>query len=275
MFLFPARLFLDEVARFEPAMAAAVAESVGSATQDLDFVRLAKDGFSRAPAKSIDYAVMEKTDKAAVVPASLGWNDVGAWSALWDIGKKDNAGNVMVGDVIAHETSNSYLRSDRLLLATLGISDARGRRHQRRGAGRRQGPRPGRQEDRRAAQGEGPQRGSLASDRLPAVGQLPVDRQRPAPPGQAHHGQARRTSCRCRSTRTAPSTGSSSAASRKVTRDEDILTLRENMSTYLPVGCVHRLENPGPANLHLIEVQSGGYLGEDDIVRLEDTYGRR
>ncbi len=214
MFLFPARLFLDELMRFEPAMAAAVADSVGSANQDLEFVRLAKDGFARAPAKSVDYAVMEKTDKAAVVPASLGWNDVGAWSALWDIGEKDDAGNVLVGDVIARRDQQfAICAATRVLLAALGHQRRGRRRDQRRGPGGRQGPRPGRQEDRRAAQGERPQRGGLPPHRLPALGQLPVDRQRPAPPGQAHHGQARRTSCRCRSTRTAPSTGWSSAAS--------------------------------------------------------------
>jgi mannose-1-phosphate guanylyltransferase/mannose-1-phosphate guanylyltransferase/mannose-6-phosphate isomerase len=274
MFLFPARPFLDELRRFEPAMASAVADSVGSSNRDLDFTRLAKNGFARAPAKSVDYAVMEKTDKAAVVPASLGWSDVGAWSALWEIGKKDNAGNVVVGDVIAHETTNSYLRSDRVLLATLGIDDAvvvatsdvvlvasKDRV----------------QDVKKIVEQ------LKAKNRSEAVSHPIVYRPwgsyesiDSGPRHQVKHivvKPGHKLSLQKHAHRAEHWVVVSGVA--RVTRDEDILTLRENMSTYLPVGCVHRLENPGPGPLHLIEVQSGGYLGEDDIVRLEDTYGRR
>jgi mannose-1-phosphate guanylyltransferase/mannose-6-phosphate isomerase len=274
MFLFPARLFLDEVTRFEPAMATAVADAVGGASQDLEFVRLAKDSFACAPARSIDYAVMEKTDKAAVVPASLGWNDVGAWSALWDIGKKDDGGNVVIGDVIAHETSNSYLRSDRVLLATLGISDA---------------VVVATSDVVLVADKDRVQDVKKIVEQLKAKGRSEAVSHpivyRPwgsyqsidnGPRHQVKHIMVKpghKLSLQKHAHRAEHWVVVSGLA--KVTRDEDILTLRENMSTYLPVGCVHRLENPGPANLHLIEVQSGGYLGEDDIVRLEDTYGRR
>ena len=273
MFLFPARLFLDELRRFEPAMAAAVADSVGSSRRDLDFTRLAKDGFSRAPARSVDYAVMEKTDKAAVVPASLGWNDVGAWSALWDIGQKDNAGNVVVGDVIAHETSNSYLRSDRMLLATLGINDA---------------VVVATSDVVLVASKDRVQEVKKIVDQLKAKNRSEAVSHpivyRPwgsyesidsGPRHQVKHIMVKpghKLSLQKHAHRAEHWVVVSGVA--KVTRDEDILTLRENMSTYLPVGCVHRLENPGPGPLHLIEVQSGGYLGEDDIVRLDDTYGR-
>jgi mannose-1-phosphate guanylyltransferase/mannose-6-phosphate isomerase len=274
MFLFPARLFLDEVRRFEPAMAAAVADSVGSSNRDLDFTRLAKDGFARAAAKSVDYAVMEKTDKAAVVPAALGWSDVGAWSALWEIGQKDKAGNVVVGDVIAQDTANSYLRSDRMLLATLGIQDAvvvatsdvvlvasKDRV----------------QDVKKVVEQ------LKAKNRSEAVSHPIVYRPWGSyesidvgPRHQVKHivvKPGHKLSLQKHQHRAEHWVVVSGVA--RVTRDEDILTLRENMSTYLPVGCVHRLENPGPGPLHLIEVQSGGYLGEDDIIRLEDTYGRR
>jgi mannose-1-phosphate guanylyltransferase/mannose-1-phosphate guanylyltransferase/mannose-6-phosphate isomerase len=274
MFLFPARLFLDELKRFEPAMADAVAESVAGAGQDLEFVRLAKESFARAPAKSVDYAVMEKTDKAAVVPASLGWNDVGAWSALWDIGKKDSDANVVVGDVIAHETTGSYLRSDRMLLATLGVSDAvvvatsdvvlvadKNR-----------------VQDVKKIVEQLKTKGRSEAVSHPIVyrpwgSYQSIDH---GPRHQVKHIMVKpghKLSLQKHAHRAEHWVVVSGVA--KVTRDEDILTLRENMSTYIPVGCVHRLENPGPGNLHLIEVQSGGYLGEDDIVRLEDTYGRR
>jgi mannose-1-phosphate guanylyltransferase/mannose-1-phosphate guanylyltransferase/mannose-6-phosphate isomerase len=273
MFLFPARLFLDELTRFEPAMAAAVADSVGSSNQDLEFMRLAKESFARAPAKSVDYAVMEKTDKAAVVPASLGWSDVGAWSALWEIGKKDSSGNVVIGDVIADETKDSYLRSDRMLLATLGISDAV----------------VVATSDVVVAAKDRVQDVKKIVEQLKAKGRSEAVSHpivyRPwgsyqsidaGPRHQVKHIMVKpghKLSLQKHAHRAEHWVVVSGVA--KVTRDEDILTLRENMSTYLPVGCVHRLDNPGPGPLHLIEVQSGGYLGEDDIVRLEDTYGRR
>lgn len=274
MFLFPARLFLDELMRFEPAMVEAVSDSVGRANQDLEFVRLAKDSFARAPAKSVDYALMEKTGKAAVVPATLGWSDVGAWSALWEIGDKDKSGNVVAGDVIAHETTNSYLRSERVLLATLGITDA-------------------------VVVATSDVVLVAAKDRVQDVKKI-VEQLKASGRSEAvshpivyrpwgsyqsidagHRHQVKhimvkpghKLSLQKHAHRAEHWVVVSGTA--RVTRDEDILTLRENMSTYIPVGCVHRLENPGPGPLHLIEVQSGGYLGEDDIVRLDDTYGRK
>ncbi len=274
MFLFPARLLLDELMRFEPAMVEAVADAVGRANQDLEFVRLAKDSFSRAPAKSVDYAVMEKTERAAVVPATLGWSDVGAWSALWDIGDKDQSGNVVVGDVIAHETTNSYLRSERVLLATLGIADA---------------VVVATSDVVLVAAKDRVQDVKKIVEQLKAKGRSeavshpivyrPWGSYQSIDTGHRHQVKhimvkpGHKLSLQKHAHRAEHWVVVSGTA--RVTRDEDMLTLRENMSTYIPVGCVHRLENPGPAPLHLIEVQSGGYLGEDDIIRLDDTYGRQ
>lgn len=273
MFLFPAGLLLAELARFEPEIAAAVGAAVEKAGRDLDFVRLDKESFARAPSKSVDYAVMERTQAAAVVPCALGWNDVGAWSALWELGDKDGDGNVVSGDVIAQETRNSYLRSDRLLLATLGIEDAvvvatsdvvlvaKKDRVQ--------------DVKKIVEQLKARSRSEAVSHPVvyrPWGSYQGVDA---GPRHQVKHIMVKpghKLSLQKHARRAEHWVVVSGVA--RVVRDEDILTLRENMSTYIPVGCVHRLENPGPGPLHLIEVQSGDYLGEDDIVRLEDTYGR-
>jgi mannose-1-phosphate guanylyltransferase/mannose-1-phosphate guanylyltransferase/mannose-6-phosphate isomerase len=274
MFLFPARLYLEELGTHQPAIAEAAEKAVAAATRDLDFLRLDKAAFAASPSLSIDYAVMEKTRRAAVVPADLGWNDVGAWSALWDVGARDTAGNVTVGDVIAHDTTNAYLRTgDGMLLATVGLDnvvvvvtddvvlaaskdraqdvkkivDTLKSRKRSEASLHKTVHRPW-----------GSYRGVDAGARF-QVKRLVVK------PGarlslQKHAQRAEHWVV--------------VQGTAKVTRGEDILVLRENQSTYIPVGTVHRLENIGSDDLHLIEVQSGGYLGEDDIVRLEDTYGR-
>jgi mannose-1-phosphate guanylyltransferase/mannose-1-phosphate guanylyltransferase/mannose-6-phosphate isomerase len=273
MFLFPAALFLQELARFEPDMATNVRAAVGAARRDLEFVRLDKERFARAPAKSVDYAVMEKTKRAAVVPARLAWSDVGAWSALWEFGAKDPAGNVMIGDVIAEDTRNSYLRCERGLVATLGLDGA-------------------------VVVATGDVVLVAAKDRVQDVKKI-VERlkangrsealahptvYRPwgsyqsidvGPTHQVKHIMVKpgqKISLQKHAKRAEHWVVVSGTA--RITRDDDTLVLRENMSVYIPIGCVHRIENPGPADLRLIEVQSGNYLGEDDIVRLEDSYGR-
>ena len=273
MFLFPVKLFLEELGRFEPMMAEAVGAAVEKATLDLDFVRLAKEPFAQAPAKSVDYAVMEKTKVAAVVPARLGWSDVGAWSALWEIGAKDHDGNVKHGDIIAHATRNSYLRSERVLLATIGIEDA---------------VVVATSDVVLVAAKDRVQEVKAVVDRLKSDGRSeavshpivyrPWGSYQSIDAGPRHQVKhiivkpGHKLSLQKHAQRAEHWVVVSGTA--RVTRDEDTLVLRENMSTYIPVGCVHRLENPGPTLLHLIEVQSGGYLGEDDIVRLDDTYGR-
>ena len=274
MFLFPARLYLDELTAHQPKIAEAAGQAVGTAGRDLDFLRLDKETFAGSPSLSIDYAVMEKTQRAAVVPADLGWNDVGAWSALWDVGARDASGNVAIGDVIAHDTTNAYLRTqDGMLLATVGLDNvvvvvtddvvlaaAKDR----------------------------------AQDVKKIVDTLKLKKRSEASLHKTVHrpwGNYRGVDAgaRFQVKRIVVKPGAKLSLQKhaqraehwvvvqgtaRVTRGEDYLVLRENQSTYIPVGTVHRLENIGTDDLHLIEVQSGGYLGEDDIVRIEDTYGR-
>jgi mannose-1-phosphate guanylyltransferase/mannose-6-phosphate isomerase len=274
MFLFPAKLFLDELAQFEPAIAKAATESVSRAKSDLDFLRLDAEAFKASPSKSIDYAVMEKTKRAAVVPASLGWSDIGAWSALWEIGAQDKDGNVTIGDVVAHDTKNTYLRtSDGVLLATLGLEDA-------------------------IVVVTRDVVLAAAKDRAQDVKKIVEDLKKRGRSEVSSHAVVHRpwgtyqtvdSGGRFQVKRITVKPGAKLSLQKhakraehwvvvsgtaRVTRGEDTLILRENMSTYIPVGTVHRLENTGTDPLHLIEVQSGSYLGEDDIVRLEDTYGR-
>jgi len=273
MFLFRADRYLTELAKFEPAMLASVKQAVAGAVRDLDFTRLAKDGFTAATAKSIDYAVMEKTADAAVVPADMGWTDVGSWAALWDVAKKDANGNALIGDVIAADVTNSYIRSESRLVTAVGLDNivlvetvdavmavARDRAQDIRLIIDRLNAtdRGERLAHRRVYRPWGSYE-TVDIDKGFQVKRLVVN------PGaklslqkharRAEHWVVVRGTAR-------------------VTRDRDIYDLGANQSTYIPLGAVHRLENPGTEILHLIEVQSGDYLGEDDIVRLEDNYGR-
>jgi len=274
MFLFPARLYLEEIRAHQPKIAAATDKAVGGATRDLDFLRLDKAAFSDSPSISIDYAVMEKTKHAAVVPADLGWNDVGAWSALWDVGTRDEAGNVAIGDVIAHDTTNAYLRTgDGMLLATVGLDNivvvvtddvvlaaAKDRA----------------QDVKKIVDTLKSRKRSEAS--LHKIVHRPWGNYRGVDAGPRYQVKrivvkpGAKLSLQKHAQRAEHWVVVQGTA--RVTRGEDTLVLRENQSTYIPLGTVHRLENIGTDDLHLIEVQSGGYLGEDDIVRLEDTYGR-
>jgi mannose-1-phosphate guanylyltransferase/mannose-6-phosphate isomerase len=273
IFLFPAKLLLAELRRLQPAMVKSCETALAQAKRDLDFLRLDRDAFAAIKPDSIDYAVMERTPHAAIVPVEMGWSDVGTWDALWQIGKRDKSGNVAAGDVIALETKNSYLRAEHGLLAVLGVEDLvvvatadavmvapRARAQdvkqivtqlERRG---------------RAELGTHPlvhrpwgtYRSIHNGDRV-QVKHIVVK------PGgilslQMHHKRAEHWVI--------------VSGTAKVTRGEDELVLIENQSTYIPLGTKHRLENPGDVELHLIEVQSGSYLGEDDIVRFEDSYGR-
>jgi mannose-1-phosphate guanylyltransferase / mannose-6-phosphate isomerase len=273
MFLFRAARYLAELARLEPAMLEATRAAVAGATRDLDFLRLDKTAFAGAPARSIDYAVMEKTASAAVVPLACGWSDVGSWAALWESAAKDSAGNALLGDVLAADVRNSYIRAESRLVAAVGLADvilvetadavlAVGRE-------RAQELRPiieqlqalGRDEHRQHRRVYRPWGSYETVDRGE---RHQVKRIIVAPGGRlslqkhahrAEHWVVVRGTAR-------------------VTRGDEVFELAENQSTYIPVGTVHRLENRGAEPLHLIEVQSGAYLGEDDIVRLEDTYGR-
>jgi len=273
MFVATAGTLVAELERHAPELLAAVRAAVAAATRDLTFVRLDAEAFRAAPSISIDYAVMEKTDHAAVVPASLGWSDLGSWASLYDASPRDSAGNALVGPVEALDSRGCYLRSEGILTAAIGLTDIclvvtddavlavhRDRAQEVKAIVERL-KRQGRKEateHRRVYRPWGHYEGLILGDRF-QVKKIHVR------PGQklslqkhfhraehwvVVHGTA------------------------LVRRDAEELLLRENESVYLPLGCVHRLENPGKIPLTLIEVQAGSYLGEDDIVRFEDTYGR-
>ncbi len=273
MFVFTSATLLAEMAQHAPAVLPAVRQALTGSTTDLDFIRLDRAAFTACPSISLDYAVAERTRHAAVVPASLGWSDVGSWSALWDLGAKDEAGNVAVGDVVLESSSNCYARSDGMLTAVVGLKDVvvvttedavlvLQRDHAQdvkkiverlRAAGRTEAI-----SHNTCYRPWGFYESLINGDRF-QVKRIVVK------PGeklslQKHFHRAEHWVV--------------VAGTAIVTRDEEKIMLRENESVYLPLGSVHRLENPGRIPLTLIEVQSGSYLGEDDIVRFEDTYGR-
>ena len=273
MFLFRASVYLAELERHQPAMLAACRDALAKARRDEDFVRLDKPAFSASPSDSIDYAVMEKTAEAAVLPIDAGWNDVGSWAALWQVAQQDGAGNAHHGDVLARDCRNTLAWGDGRLVALLGLDDVvvvdtadavlvahkdkvqdiKGIVSHLKQAGRseptwhRKVYRPW---------------GSY--DSIDMGGRFQVKRITVKPGAalslQMHHHRAEHWIV-------VSGTG-------KVTRGEETILLAENQSTYIPLGVRHRLENPGRVPLELIEVQSGSYLGEDDIVRFEDVYGR-
>ncbi len=272
MFLFRASRYLDELERFRPDILAGVRAAFAGARRDGDFVRLDTDAFAATPAESIDYAVMERTDAAMVLPVDIGWNDVGSWSALWDVAERDADGNAHRGDVIAVDSRNSYAYARRLV-ALVGVDDvvvvetddavlvARKDKVQ--------------QVKDVVAKLKAGQRSQVALhrevhrpwgsyDSVDAGERFQVKRIK-VKPGASLSLQSH--------TRRAEHWIVVSGVAR-VTRDDDVFELHANQSTYIPIGAKHRLENPGAEVLELIEVQSGDYLGEDDIVRHEDVYGR-
>lgn len=272
-FLFPARLVLQELGTHAPAVLEAAKAAIAAAAPDLDFLRLDAASFGQAPSISIDYAVMEKTRIAAVVPAAIGWSDIGSFDALWAVAAKDAAGNVALGDALVLDSANCFVRSDGLLTAVLGLADAvvvtsddavlvttRDRAQDvkkvvdaLKARGRKEGT-----EHRRVYRPWGFYEGLIQGDRF-QVKRIQVT------PGaklslQKHFHRAEHWVV--------------VKGTAIVTRDAETLMVRETESVYLPLGCVHRMENPGRIPLVLIEVQVGSYTGEDDIVRIEDTYGR-
>ena len=273
MFVFTASTLLAEMEQFAPEVMSAVRHAMSARSTDLDFCRLDRAAFCACPSISLDYAVAERTRHAAVVPADLGWCDVGSWNALWELGAKDADGNVSVGDVLLEGSQDCYARSDGMLTAVVGMRDAvvvttedavlvmhrdRAQEVKRvverlRAAGRHEAA-----AHNRAYRPWGFYESLISAERF-QVKRIVVK------PGQKlslqkHFHRAEHWVV--------------VAGTAMVVRDEDQVMVRENESIYLPLGCVHRLENPGRIALELIEVQSGAYLGEDDIVRIEDTYGR-
>ncbi len=273
MFVFRARTMLDELRRFEPALLEACQAALATAVRDLDFVRLDASAFERAKRISIDYAVMERTQKAAVVPCSIGWSDVGAWSSLWALRSRDENGNVIQGDVLVHDSSGSFVRNEKGLTALVGVRDlvvvvtedavlvADKHRAQDVRAIVEQmklADRPELNEHKIVHRPWGSYQGIDAGDRY-QVKQILVK------PGG-------RLSLQSHTKRAEHWIVVQGVA--QVTCNDKVFLLHENQSTFIPSGAKHRLENPGMQPLRLIEVQSGSYLGEDDIVRYDDAYGR-
>lgn len=273
IFLMGAASYLSELERLRPEILAAARSALENADADLDFLRLDRQAFEAAPNISIDYAVMEPTDKGAVLPLDIGWSDVGSWAALWEMGEKDGTGNVLHGDVEAFGVSASYLRSDKGLLAVVGLDDivvvvtddtvlvAPKNASQEVKTLVERLKRGGRSEPLTHTTTYRPW-GSFRN--VDAGAGYQVKRITVKPGGRLSlQKHARRAEHWVVVVGTAT-----------VTRGEEMVELHANQSTYIPIGMAHRLENRTEEELHLIEVQSGDYLGEDDIERLEDIYGR-
>jgi mannose-1-phosphate guanylyltransferase / mannose-6-phosphate isomerase len=272
-FIFCAGVLLAEYEKFEPQSAAAVLAAVQSAGTDLGFITLESESFARAGAKSIDYAVMERTDRAAVMPVSYGWSDVGSWQAVWQLSSRDTLDNAAHGSAVFVDSRGSYVMTDKNLVALLGVenlvvvttADAVLVAKRENGEGLR-----------RLVQ----QLKKIA----PAVTEEHLKVHRPWGSYQAIDSGARfqvkrivvkqggRLSLQMHHHRAEHWIVVRGTA--RVTLDDKIKTVHENESIYIPIGAKHRLENPGKIDLELIEVQTGSYLGEDDIVRVEDDYHR-
>ncbi len=273
MFMFRASSFLAELEQFAPAVLAACQQALATGRADRDFLWLDGAAFAACPKDSIDYAVMEKTDHAVVLPLEVGWNDVGSWSALWEVGERNGDGNIARGDVIEVDTRDSYVDATSRLVATVGVEhlvvvetadavlvatkdrvqdvktvvDRLKARRRPEGSSHRKVYRPWGFYD------------SIDLDQRFQVKRIMIK------PGacissQMHHHRAEHWVV--------------VSGTARVHRGDEEYLLTENQSTYIPVGVPHRLTNPGKIPLEIIEVQSGSYLGEDDIVRFEDIYGR-
>lgn len=273
MFLMRASTWLEELRRHRPDILGACERAFGDSRNDGEFVRVPRETFAACPSDSIDYAVMEKTDRAAVVPLEAGWSDIGAWSAIWDVSERDADGNVVQGDVLAHDTHNALLISRHRLVAAVGLNDivvvetpdAVMVAHKDRAQDVKEivnllkkNSRGEHLMHRRVHRPWGSYEGIDAGERF-QVKRLVVK------PGaaislQLHHHRAEHWIV--------------VRGTAKVTRGDEVVLISENQSTYIPLGMKHRLENPGHIPLEIIEVQSGSYLGEDDIVRFEDRYKR-
>lgn len=273
MFVFRASRYIEELSRHRPDILAACRKAFADAKRDTDFLRLDRAAFEACPSDSIDYAVMEKTDAARVLPVDIGWNDVGSWAALWEVTQQDADGNACRGDVMALDCRNSFAWSERRLVVLIGLDDAvvvdtddavlvarknQVQRVKEVVARLKQDSRPEAELHRKVYRPWG------AYDSIDMAERFQVKRITVKPGAalslQMHHHRAEHWVV--------------VKGTARVTRGDDVFLLGENESTFIPMGTKHRLENPGKLPLELIEVQSGSYLGEDDIVRFEDVYGR-
>ena len=273
MFAFKAGVFLNELQKFNPKMLQICRDALAAAKADLDFVRLDKEIFADCPSDSIDYAVMEKTDAAVVIPMDAGWNDVGSWSALWQVTGKDESANAIKGDVLTVDTKNSFIHSCNKLVAVIGVTDL-------------------------VVVETDDAVMVVAKDRVQdvkaIVDRLKADNRAEA---QSHrkvfrpwgHYDSVDSGERHQTKRIVVKPGAKLSVQKHhhraehwvvvkgtalVTKNGENILVTENESLYIPVGVVHSLENPGVIPLEMVEVQTGSYLGEDDIVRFQDQYGR-
>jgi mannose-1-phosphate guanylyltransferase/mannose-6-phosphate isomerase len=273
MFVFTAATMLAELARHAPDVLEGARAAVAGRTRDLDFIRLAAEPFAALRGISLDYAVAERTDRAAVIPAELGWSDVGSWSALWELGAKDAEGNVAIGDALLEGARHCYVRSDGILTAVVGLQDAvvvvtedvvlamhrdRAQDVKRiverlRAAGRHEAV-----SHNRFYRPWGFFETLFAAERFRVHRVVVMPGHRMSL--HKHYHRAEHVTVL--------------AGTAHIARDAANLLVGENESVDLPIGCLHRIENPGRIPLTLVEVQAGSYLGDDDVVRVEDSYGR-
>lgn len=273
MFAFKAGRYLEELEKFNPEMLLSCRKALLAAKKDFDFTRLGKEEFSQCPADSIDYAVMEKTEQAVVIPLDAGWNDVGSWSALWDVTPKDASGNAIHGDVLTVDTSNSFVHAEGRLVATIGVHDLVVVETD---------------DAVMVAPKDRVQEVKAIVDQLHVLGRKEAKWHRKVYRPWGHYdsvddGERHQTKL------IVVKPGAKLSVQKHhhraehwivvkgtalVTKAEEKILLSENESIYIPLGTVHCLENPGVIPLEIVEVQSGSYLGEDDIVRYEDKYGR-
>ena len=273
MFMFKASTIISELERYAPEIVTCCREALASSVEDLDFIRVGKAEFSASPADSLDYALMEKTDKAVVIPLDAGWSDVGSWSSLWENHTQDDEQNVLIGDVVTDEVSNAYIHSEHRLVTVLGLDNI--------------------------VVVETPDAIMVAdkskAENIKQVVEMLKTQQRKE---VTTHRKCYRPwgyydgideGARFQVKRICVNPGESLSlqmhhhraehwvvviGTAEVTCDDKVTLLAENESTFIPLGSVHRLHNPGRLPLEMIEVQSGHYLGEDDIVRFDDRYNR-
>ena len=274
MFLFKASQFLEEMSQFRPDILDACKIAIASAKKDTheDFIRVDEEAFLSCPDESVDYAVMEKTTQAVVVPLDAGWNDVGSWSALWDVNDKDRSGNALEGDVFTHDTTNCYINTDEKLVAAVGVENlviintkdavlvidkSQVQNVREVVEFLKQKKRNEHRIHRESYQPWG------KKDKIVNTARYNVNRVTVQPGGmfslQMHHHRAEHWVVL--------------SGTAKVTIEDNTFLLTENQSTFIPIGSQHMLENPGKIPLELLEIQSGSYLGEDDIIRTKDHYG--
>ena len=273
MFLFKASRYLEELEKYRPDILEACQLSMKGMSKDHDFLRVNESTFVHCPSESIDYAVMEKTDDAVVVPMDAGWSDIGSWSSLWEISEKDSKGNAIYGDVLLHESNNSYVRTDGKLVAAIGVDDL-------------------------VIVATKDVLVVVHKDSVQNVKSVVEKLKNESRPEWEHHREVYRPwgkydaidrGERYQAKRITVKPGAKLSSqlhhhraehwvvvsgTAKVTNGDRTFILVENESTYIPLGVIHSLENSGNVPLEVIEIQSGSYLGEDDIVRFDDIYGR-